>query len=66
MCLLLLAIKIDELCHKTLSPFMAVKFGWGLCHMFPGLIGVVEFLNMFAKMSANPTVVGSPFGQRQI
>ncbi len=42
---------------------MAVKFEWGLCHTFPGLIGVIEFLNMFAKMSANPTVVGLPVDQ---
>jgi hypothetical protein len=53
-------------CHTTLSLLMAAKFGWGLCHMFPGLIGVVEFLNMFAKMLDNPTVVGSPVGQHGI
>jgi hypothetical protein len=50
----------------TLSPFMVVKFGWGLCHTIPGLTKFVEFLNMFAKMLTNPTVVGSPVGPHKI
>jgi hypothetical protein len=28
--------------------------------MYPGLTGVIEFLNMFAKMLASPTGVGLP------
>ncbi len=52
--------------HRTLSLLMAVKLGWGSCRMFPGLISVVEFLNMFAKMSASPTERGSPIGPHKI
>jgi hypothetical protein len=48
----------------TLSPLMVVKFGWGLYHTIPGKF--VEFLNMFAKMLTNPTVVGSPVGPHKI
>jgi hypothetical protein len=45
---------------------MALEFEWGLCQMFPGLTGVVEFLNMFAKMSASPTGVGLPIDPDKI
>ncbi len=58
-CLLLLAVKIIEFMPQdTLSLLMALEFEWGSFQMFPGLTGVVEFLNMFAKMSASPTRVG--------
>jgi hypothetical protein len=45
---------------------MALKFRWDSCQTFPGLTKVVEFLNMFAKMSASPTGVGLPIDPHKI